>query len=76
MAEALAAAYGFGAIYEGAQTFYAGYQAVNTAYGAYKYFYPDQNSTDDTFTAAGEFSPSGNESRKPIRRRRYRYRRY
>jgi len=74
MAEALAAAYGVGAIYEGAQSFYAGYQAVNTLYGAYKYFYPDS----DSHTPKGEFIRSGNRRRRYVKkyvRRRY-YRRY
>jgi len=78
MAEALAAAYGVGAIYEGAQSFYAGYQAVNTLYGAYKYFYPDS----DSRTAHGEFIRSGDRTLTKKRRRytkryvRRRYRRY
>ena len=77
MAEALAAAYGVSAIYEGAQSFYAGYQAVNTVYSAYKYFYPtsESRSPNGEFIRAGDRTLVGGKRRKRFVRRRY-YRRY
>jgi len=76
--EAAIAATGYGAYYEGAQAFYAGYKAVYTIYDTYKYWYPDVvKAIDDNISPKGQFVPGGSLTVAPkryVRRRRYRRR--
>lgn len=76
--EAAIAAAGYGAYYEGAQSFYAGYKTVYALYDTYNWLFPYQKPISDSTTPGGEFIPSGSLTVQPKRRvtrRRYSRRR-